>query len=216
MLWLQFLLLLKKANILRSCGEEMKKISIILILVLMLVMFSACESEIEEPPKDTTETQATTEETTSANDVVRVGIDKNSLADPEKFIDSMKDYGAEVKDMTDAGGYLLLFSKNEHKKLLDDKKSEVLKTLKEYEENEEHYVDSIEFNDDFRNLTIYVDKDKYSSTGSTTGNVVVASAVLSYQMFLEDGQKTVVEVIYTGTEDVVAKFVLPMNLSVEQ
>lgn len=216
MLWLQFLLLLKKANILRSCGEKMKKISIILILVLMLVMFSACESEIEEPPKDTTETQATTEETTSANDVVRVGIDKNSLADPEKFIDSMKDYGAEVKDMTDAGGYLLLFSKNEHKKLLDDKKSEVLKTLKEYEENEEHYVDSIEFNDDFRNLTIYVDKDKYASTGSTTGNVVVASAVLSYQMFLEDGQKTVVEVIYTGTEDVVAKFVLPMNLSVEQ
>ncbi len=179
-------------------------------------MFSACDSKIEESPTETTATQTTTVETTSANDIVRVGVDKNSLADPENFINSMKDYGAEVKDMTDAGGYLLLFSKDEHKKLLADKKSEVLKKLKEYEENDEYYVDSIEFNDDFRNLTIYVDKDKYSMTGNTTGNVVVASVVLSYQMFLEDGQKTVVEVIYTGTEEVVSKFVLPMSLSIEQ
>lgn len=192
----------------------MKKTAIILVLVLMLVMFSACDSKNEDLPKDTTEAQSTTVETT-ADDVVRIGVDKNSLADPESFINNMKEYGAEVKDMTDAGGYLLLFSKDEHKKLLDDKKSDVLKTFKDYEDNEEHYVDSIEFNDDFRNVTIYVDKDKYSVTGSTTGNVVVASAVLSYQMFLESGQKTVVEVIYTGTEEVVSKFVLPMNLSIE-
>ena len=192
----------------------MKKTAIILILVLVLAMFSACDSKNEDLPKDTTEAQSTTVGTT-ADDVVRIGVDGNSLADPESFLNNMKEYGAEVKDMTDAGGYLLLFSKDEHKKLLDDKKSEVLNKFKEYEENEEHYVDSIEYNDDFRNVTIYVNKDKYSATGSTTENVVVASVVLSYQMFLESGQKTIVEVIYTGTEEVVSKFVLPMNLSIE-
>jgi len=216
MLWLQFPLLLRKVNIPKNYGEKMKNISIVLVLISVMVLFSACDSKIEELPTDTTVTQTTAVETTSANDIVRVGVDKNSLADPENFINSMKEYGAEVKDMTDAGGYLLLFSKDEHKKLLDDKKTEVLNKFKEYEENQDHYVDSVEFNDDFRNLTIYVDKDKYSATGSTTGNVVVASVVLSYQMFLEDGQKTVVEVIYTGTEEVASKFALPMNLSIEQ
>ena len=183
---------------------------------MVLAMFSACTSENENSSKDTTEMQSTTVATTSANDIVRIGINADSLADPDEFISKMESYGAEVTDLTDSGGYLLIFSKDEHKSLLEDKESDVLKKFKEYEENQEHYVDSIEYNDDFRNLTIYVDKDKYSATGSTTGNVIVASAVLSYQMFLEAGQKTVVKVIYTGTEEVVSNFILPMNLSVEQ
>ena len=87
--------------------------------------------------------------------------------------------------------------------------------FKEYEENDEHYVDSVEFDDDFRNLKVYVDKDKYSSTATATSDIIVASAALSYQMFLEDGQKTVVEVVYSGTEEVVSTFSLPMNISIE-
>ena len=216
MLWHQFQALLQRVNILRNYGDKMRKISVVLCLVLMLGLFSACGSPKSDLNEATSENQTTTVEATSAEEVVRLGIDKNSLADPESFVNSMKEYGAEVKDMTDAGGYLLLFSETEHKKLLKDKKDFVLNKFKEYEENPEHYVDSVKYNDDFRNVTIYVDKDKYSSTGSTTGNVVVASVVLSYQMFLPDGQKTVVKVIYTGTEEVVSNFILPMNLSVEQ
>lgn len=203
-------------NIPKNCGEKMKKISIILILALVLVMFSACDSEKGDSSQNTTENQTSSVETTADSDIVRLGVNKDALVDAESFLNEMKSYGAEVKDMSDAGGYLLLFSKDEHKKLLADKKSDVLKKFKEYEENQEHYVDSVEYDDDFRNLTIYVDKDKYSTGGTTTGDVVVASVVLTYQMFLEDGQKTVVKILYTGTEDVVSTFVLPMNLSLEQ
>ena len=194
--------------------NRMKKLSIILLIALVFTMFTACESKELDSTKGTGINQ-TTEETTSDKDVVKIGINKDSLAEPEVFIDNMENYGAEVKDMTDAGGYLLIFSKDEHKKLLDDKKSEVLKIFKEYEENDEHYVDSVEFDDDFRNLKVYVDKDKYSSTATATSDIIVASAALSYQMFLEDGQKTVVEVVYSGTEDVVSTFSLPMNISIE-
>ena len=194
--------------------NRMKKLSIILLIALVFTMFTACESKELDLSKETGINQ-TTEETTSDKDVVKIGINKDSLAEPEVFIDNMENYGAEVKDMTDAGGYLLIFSKDEHKKLLDDKKSEVLKIFKEYEENDEHYVDSVEFDDDFRNLKVYVDKDKYSSTATATSDIIVASAALSYQMFLEDGQKTVVEVVYSGTEEVVSTFSLPMNISIE-
>lgn len=194
--------------------NRMKKLSIILLIALVFTMFTACESKELDSSKETGINQ-TTEETTSDKDVVKIGINKDSLAEPEVFIDNMENYGAEVKDMTDAGGYLLIFSKDEHKKLLDDKKSEVLKIFKEYEENDEHYVNSVEFDDDFRNLKVYVDKDKYSSTATATSDIIVASAALSYQMFLEDGQKTVVEVVYSGTEEVVSTFSLPMNISIE-
>lgn len=194
----------------------MKRISIILLLSLALVMLTACGSNVADSSEQTTDNVVTTEGSASADDVVKIGINKDSLADPVAFVSSMEDYGAEVKDMTDAGGYILIFSKEEHKKLLNDKKSEALKTFKEYEENSEHYVDSIEFDDDFRNLKLYVDKDKYSSSATATSDIIVASAALAYQMFLEDGQKTVVEVMYSGTDEVISTFVLPMNLSYEQ
>ena len=194
----------------------MRVISVLLVLILSLTLFSACNTKTENSNENTTENQTSSVETTSGEDAVRIGVDKKNLADPESFIDNMKKYGAEVRDLTDAGGYLLLFSDEEHKKLLDDKKADVLKKFKDYEENQEHYVESIEYDEDFRNMKVYVNKDLYSKTGTTTGNVIVASAVLSYQMFLESGQKTNVEVIYDGTEEVVSKFTLPMNLNISQ
>lgn len=195
---------------------QMRVLSLILILILSLTLLSACDTGTENSDGNTTENKTSSVETTSGEDAVRIGVDKKNLADPEGFIDNMKNYGAEVRDLTDAGGYLLLFSEDEHKKLLDDKKADVLKKFKDYEENQEHYVESIEYDDDFRNIKVYVDKDLYLTTGTTTGNVIVASAVLSYQMFLESGQKTNVEVIYSETEEVVSKFTLPMNLNVSQ
>lgn len=194
----------------------MRVISVLLVLILSLTLFSACNTKTENSNENTTENQTSSVETTSGEDAVRIGVDKKNLADPESFIDNMKNYGAEVRDLTDAGGYLLLFSDEEHKKLLDDKKADVLKKFKDYEENQEHYVESIEYDEDFRNMKVYVNKELYSKTGTTTGNVIVASAVLSYQMFLESGQKTNVEVIYDGTEEVVSKFTLPMNLNISQ
>ena len=194
----------------------MRVLSVLLVLILSLTLFSACNTKTENSNENTTENQTSSVETTSGEDAVRIGVDKKNLADPESFIDNMKNYGAEVRDLTDAGGYLLLFSEEEHKKLLDDKKADVLKKFKGYEENQEHYVESIEYDEDFRNMKVYVNKELYSKTGTTTGNVIVASAVLSYQMFLESGQKTNVEVIYDGTEEVVSKFTLPMNLNISQ
>lgn len=194
----------------------MRVLSVLLVLILSLTLFSACNTKTENSNENTTENQTSSVETTSGEDAVRIGVDKKNLADPESFIDNMKNYGAEVRDLTDAGGYLLLFSEEEHKKLLDDKKADVLKKFKGYEENQEHYVESIEYDEDFRNMKVYVNKELYSKTGTTTGNVIVASAVLSYQMFLESGQKTNVEVIYSETEEVVSKFTLPMNLNISQ
>lgn len=193
----------------------MKRLSLIITLFLIITVFTSCSTD-DNSDITTTSASTTAQTTENAEDIVRIGIDANSLVDPEAFIENVEGYGAEVKDITATGGYLVLFSKQEHENFLKDKKAEVIKKFKDYEKNPEHYVDSIEYDDDFRNLKIYVNKDLYDSTGSTTGNIVVASAALSYQIYLEEGQKVVAKIIYSGTEEVVSTFTLPMNVSLEQ
>ena len=190
--------------------SKMKKFALLIALVLVVSLFSACGSEIDVA--DTT--QAVPE--TTEEQLVRVSVSKSVLEDSEAFIKSMKKYGAEVNDINGADGYLFVFSKTEHKKLLEDKFNETVKKFAEYEDDENHYIDNIEYDEDFRNMTFYVDREIYDSTGSTTGNIVVASSALSYQIYLEDGQKTNVKVVYSDNEEVVTTFFLPMNLSVEQ
>ncbi len=190
----------------------MKKILLITTLVLVISLLTACGTKTPVDTPDTTE--STTVETTES--FVKIGVQKASLADSESFVQSMKEYGAEVSDMSDAEGYWFTFSVTEHEKLLKDKYAETIKKFKEYEENEEHYIDTIEYDDDFRNLTFNVDKDLYDSNANGTSDIVIAATALAYQLYLEDGQKTFVKVVYSDTEEVVSTFTLPMNLSIEQ
>ena len=193
----------------------MKKVALIIALALVVSLFTACG--VADTPDATEKSDSTTVETTKKDeDIVRIAVEKSLLADADTFVQNMKDYGAEVNDYSEIDGYLLVFSKSEHEKLLKDKYTEAVNKLKEYEDNAEHYIDTIEYDEDFRNMTFYVDRELYDSTGSTTGNIVVASSALSYQIYLEDGQKTNVKVVYSDNEEEVTSFFLPMNLSIEQ
>lgn len=190
--------------------RSMKKTALLIALILVVSLFSACGSK-KNNVDDTTQPPQTTEE-----QLVRVAISKDALEDAGSFVKSMKEYGAEVNDIDGADGYLFVFSKTEHEKLLEDKYTEVVQKFNEYEDNTEHYIDTIEYDENFRNMTFYVDRELYASSGSTTGNIVVASFALSYQIYLEDGQKTNVKVVYSDNEEEITSFFLPMNLSVEQ
>ena len=57
-----------------------------------------------------------------------------------------------------------------------------------------------------------VNKDLYDSSKDSTNNILIAAKALSYQMYLGTGQKTNVKVVYSGTEELVSEFDLPMNL----
>ncbi len=190
----------------------MKKISLVITLLLIVSLLTACGTK---SPFDTSKlTETTTVETTEK--VVKIGVQKADLSDSENFVKKMKEYGAEVSDMNGAEGYWFTFSVAEHEKLLAEKHATVVKKFKEYEDNEEHYIDTIEYDKDFRNMTFNVDRDLYDSNANATTDLVIAAVALSYQIYLEDGQKTNVKVVYTGTEEVISSFTLPMNLSVLQ
>ena len=184
----------------------MKRIALILSLVFVVSLLSACGTQ----DNNIESTQATNE--TTQQQVVEVEITKDTLADAEEFLKNMKEYGAEVEENSDSNSYVLIFSGEEHKKLLDDKYAETIKAFKEYENDENHYIDAIEYDEDFRNLVLNVNKDLYNANTDATNNILIGAKALSYQMYLGTGQKTNVEVVYSGTEEVISTFTLPMNL----
>lgn len=192
----------------------MKKIALIVTFALFVSLFSGCSTQ-ENVEETTTKTSETTIQTTEEKNV-KISIKKESLAEPESFVDSMKAYGAKVKESEKSDEYTFVFSKSEHKELLKDKYDETIEKFKKYEDDPEHYIDTIEYDDDFRNLTLYVNKDLYDNGANSTSNMVIAATALAYQIYLESGQKTNVKVIYSGTEEIISQFVLPMNLSVAQ
>ena len=193
----------------------MKKLLLFIALVLVVVLFSGCGVQ-ETAPETTGQTTEQAIEQTTEEQVVKISVKKEVLTDAEAFLQGMKEYGAEVQNTDNEDGYIFEFSKAEHKKLLEDKFDETAEKFKEYENNSEHYIDSIEYDDDFRNLTLNVNKALYDNGADSSGNIVVAATALAYQLYLEDGQRTTVKVLYTGTEEVVSQFTLPMNLNVEQ
>ena len=182
----------------------MKKISLLLSLVLIASLFSACGSG------DNTSADTTVTDETSQEQLVEIKVAKDSLADVDEFLGNMKSYGAEAKDSADGNSYVLTFTGEEHKKLLDDKRAEITKAFKGYEEDENHYIDSIEYDEDFRNLVFNVNKDLYNASTDETNNILIAAKVLIYQMYLGVEQKADVKVVYTGTEEEVKTFTLPI------
>lgn len=188
----------------------MKKLSLIIAIFLIASLLSGCGTQ-NKVDETTTETiSQTTEE-----QVVKISIKKETLAEPESFVNNMKNYGAKVQENDNADSYIFVFSQEEHKKVLEDKYEETVEKFKKYEENAEHYIDTIEYDEDFRNLTFNVNKELYDSSANATSNMVVAATALSYQLYLEGGQRTTVKVVYSGTEEVVSTFSLPMNFSIE-
>lgn len=184
----------------------MKRISLILSLGFLVLILAGCGAE-NGAVDDTTVANSTT---LAQN--IEIEISKDTLADADEFLGNMKKYGAEVEENTDGNSYILSFSAEEHKKLLDDKYAEVIKAFKGFEDDEKHYIDAIEYDEDFRNLVFNVNKDLYDSSKDSTNNILIAAKALSYQMYLGTGQKTNVKVVYSGTEELVSEFDLPMNL----
>lgn len=191
--------------------NRMKILSFFIALVLVVALFSGCSVQETAPETTVQTTEQTTEE-----QVIKISIKKETLADAEGFVQNMKEYGAEVQNTDNEDGYIFEFSQAEHKKLLEDKHNETVEKFRKYEDDPQHYIDSIDYDDNFRNLTLNVNKELYNNGENSTSNMVVAATALAYQLYLEDGQRTNVKVIYTGTEEVISQFSLPMNLSVAQ
>ena len=175
-------------------------------MILVASALSACGVQ-----NNSSESTKANNETTQLQDV-KIEVTKDTLSDADEFLKNMENYGAEVEESDDDNSYVLIFSGEEHQKLLDDKRKELVEAFEGYEKDENHYIDSIEYDDEFRNLVFNVNKDLYNASTDSTNNMLIAAKVLAYQLYLGKEQKTNVEVVYSGTDEVISTFSLPMNI----
>lgn len=182
---------------------------------MCVTLLSACGGKGDT---DTTSDDAVDNATTEAiNENVVIEIDKAALADVEAFSDDLKAYGADVTDSENGGLLLCEFTKDEYAIFIQEKHEETVKAFEDLEANTESYVEKVEYDDDFRNLKIYVNKESYdkkasaSSLGNTFNDYAIAAKAIVYQMYLTDGQHTITEIYYTGTEEPISRFSLPAD-----
>ena len=181
----------------------MKKALLLLVAVLMLGCFASCGSDNSDATTEAPTTEA------QAQDVV-LEISESTLADPDDFKATMEGYGAEVEELSDKAAFKFTFSEAEYKALLKDKKAETVSAFVAMEENEESYIDKIEYDEDFRKLKIYVDKDK-KPEGTNTEEISAASYALVYQTYIGEAQRTFVELYYTGEAERFNSFTFPIS-----
>ena len=170
-----------------------------------IALISACGTE-DELPADTTVTNSTTQ---AQN--VEIEISKDTLAEAEEFLKNMESYGAEVKDEADSNSYILTFSAEEHQKLLDDKYAETIKAFKEFENDQNNYVEKVEFDNNFRNITISVNRELYDVISSEVREYAVGAKALAYQLYANEEQHTNIKIVYSETEELVGEFEMPIN-----
>ena len=189
----------------------MKKLSLILCLFAFVVLLSSCGNGGENSTESTTDNITT--EAKSEN--VTVEIEKSGLADIASFSDDLKAYGAEINDSEDGGKLVCEFTKSEYNILIQDKREATVKAFEDLENDTESYVEKVEYDDDFRNLKIYVNKEAYdskasaSSFGNTFNDYAIAAKAVAYQTYLKDGQSTITEIYYTDGEEPISVFPLP-------
>ena len=198
-----------RVNIPKNSGDFMKKLSLVLCLIALVVLLSSCGSDTAP---DSAESSSTTE---AVNENVIIEIEKLNIADEATFSDDLKAYGAEITDSEDREKLVCEFTKSEYAILIQDKREETVKAFEDLENDAESYVEKVEYDDDFRNLKIYVNKELYdtkasaSSLGNTFNDYAIGAKAVAFQIYLEDGQRTVTEIYYTGEEEPISRFILP-------
>ncbi len=152
--------------------------------------------------------------------VVNININKNSVGntvigykhDEASLLKEMEEYKARVNQPKNSENISLTFSESQYKKYLTDKYNQVSAYYNSIKNDDDEYavVKKVEFDKDFRNLKIYINKKLWEvmAWDCTEG---VASQAFFYQMFLEDGIGVNVEVINYKTNKVYYSYTLPRD-----
>lgn len=136
-------------------------------------------------------------------------LDSKIVYDEISFYKDVSEYNAMINLNSREDKYLVIFTESQYHKFMTDKYKQVELYYKGFEESDVDFIfKNVEFDEDFRNLKIYVDESQrqYISSIPEYG---IAQMAFSYQMFLSEGVGVNVDVIDYENNEVVWSFTLP-------
>lgn len=174
----------------------MKKVILVLLSAAMMVQLAACGST-----NSTSATSALTSANVTEGSSPSVGAEKGLFdvsvtfpammfedTDFETIKKQAEEQGIKSITKNDDGSVTYKMSKADHKKMMDDMKTSTADTLKGYvTDTDLESITDVSFNDDFSQIKISVDKDKYENSMDSFAALGAGFQGMFYQMF--DGRK---------------------------
>lgn len=193
--------------ILRNYGDFMKKLALLLALLVVVCSLCACGGSTEEP------TETTAPETTTDEVVIRIR--KDLIVDTDEFKTDMQKYeGVSVSESDEL--ILLTMNSASYDKLVEAKHEEAVKAYDALKTQEGSFVDNIVYDENFRDVKVYVNREKYDAVSHNSMEYVTYAAnALVYQMYLPNGQQCKVQMIYADTEEVIGTTTLPSQVEIK-
>ncbi len=193
--------------ILRNYGDFMKKLALFLALLVVVCSLCACGGSTEEP------TETTAPETTTDEVVIRIR--KDLIVDTDEFKTDMQKYeGVSVSETDEL--ILLTMNSASYDKLVEAKHEEAVKAYDALKTQEGSFVDNIVYDENFRDVKVYVNREKYDAVSHNSMEYVTYAAnALVYQMYLPNGQQCKVQMIYADTEEVIGTTTLPNQIELK-
>ena len=185
----------------------MKKIVALLLAALVVVSLCACGGNTDEV------TETTAPETT--NDEVVIRIRKELIVDVEEYKTDIQTYeGVAVAESEEL--IILTMNSSSYDNLVQKKHDEAAAAYDAIETQEDSFVEDIVYDVNFRNVKVYVNRDKYDAAShSGMDYITYAANALVYQMYLPNGQQCTVEMIYSDTQEVIGSSTLPNKVEVK-
>ena len=193
----------------------MKKVLAILIMAVMIVTFVACSAQ---KPNDTTDNGSTEP---SKSDVVDENLLTVDITVPasmfdeenpasEELSEEQKEQGFKSAKLNDDGSVTYTMSKSSFKKFKETSKQAVVETLDSLNSDFPCVV-STDFNDDFSEIKIYVDKSEYENGMNFLMLLQVGFAANIYQTYTNETVLSNVYVIDKDTNETLNSATYPVT-----
>lgn len=188
-----------------------KYVSLLLAISIVFTVFVGCNKAPE-----TTETESTTKAETAS---VTVQIDGSRFT--EEF--SEEDFYSELNSVEglfhtkneETKQYTLTMTETAYKELKELKSKPVLEGFDTVKNNAENYVTDIKYDEDFRNLIIFADREKTPEEIADFDDtlVLVMGYAMVYQMYTVEGQSVKITVVDSESEEVLKTVSYPMVIA---
>ncbi len=183
----------------------MKKVALILAVLMVICALASCDKAAEEPAT-TTEVA----ETQPENVVIHI---KKDLVDETTFITSISEFEG-ISVASDETFHILTMSQGTYVTFLKAKAQDVYDMFDDIIA-QGSFIEDITYDENFRTVKVMVDREGFDAIGKDTQRVqlmTIGAYAMSYQMFLEEGQKTTVIAVYSDTEEEAMVMTLPITV----
>ncbi len=187
-----------------------KYLSLLLVVAVLLTLFVGCNKT-----PVSTETESTTKAEAAS---VKVIIDGNKFSDDFSEVEFYEELTAieglfHTKN-NETNEYTLTMTESAYKELKDIKSKPVKDAYNDIINIAENYVTDIKYDDDFRNVKVYAEKDKvpeeFSDFDATL--IKIMGSAMAYQIYTTEGQSVNITVFDAENEEILKTVSYPVVL----